>query len=338
MKMYLENGYVNMKDLLKNEFPFLFVVGGRGTGKTYGTLKSILELQNDGCINRFLYIRRSQKEVDLLSSDATNPFKKVNEDLEINVKVEPVRMGLYAFKLNDDIIGYSAGLSTFHNLRGFDFSDVSLILWDEFIPEKTARPIPHEAETLFQLYESVNRNRELQGTEAVKLVALANSNQLANPIFMELNIINSLEKIVLKGGGTYRDKERGLMVVILSESPISAKKKKTALYKLVGKGDFAEMALSNDFADNDRDFIKPQNLSEYNPLTSIGGIAIWRHKSNQLYYACQKEGACEFKTTEHDLKTYKLRYYYLINRYYDGSLLFSDILTKTLFLWYNGLK
>ena len=40
MKMYLNNGYLNMKDILTNKYHFVFMIGGRGTGKTYGTLNS----------------------------------------------------------------------------------------------------------------------------------------------------------------------------------------------------------------------------------------------------------------------------------------------------------
>ena len=40
--LYLENGYVNMAKIIETDVPFIFVIGGRGTGKTYGTLQYML--------------------------------------------------------------------------------------------------------------------------------------------------------------------------------------------------------------------------------------------------------------------------------------------------------
>lgn len=336
MKMYDDNGYVNMPDLLKNSYPFLMVVGGRGTGKTYGSLSGVISMQEAGEINRFLYLRRQQTEVDMVGSEAMSPFKKLNADKDLGITSKSIRQSVYGFfDREEHLIGYAAALSTFRNLRGFDFSDVDIILYDEFIPEPGARPIKHEAETLFNVYESVNRNRELLGDDPVKLCCLSNSNELGNPIFMELGVISKLEKLSINGGGTYRDRDRGLMIVLLRESPISRKKRETALYRLTGSSDFTGMALENTFADNDRDGIRPQSLTEYVLLTTIDGIAIYRHKSNLTYYICNYSGDPEYTTSERDLQRWQLKYYYLFNRYIDGQLSFEDYLTKRLFLMYN---
>ena len=80
MKMYLESGYINMEEILKNDYTFVFIAGGRGTGKTYGGLLSLLHMQNEYKINRFMYLRRTQKEVDAVSSNSTLPFKKINDE------------------------------------------------------------------------------------------------------------------------------------------------------------------------------------------------------------------------------------------------------------------
>lgn len=337
MKMYLESGYLNMRGLIENTWPFLFITGARGTGKTYGGLKSIRELQTDKQINRFLYLRRTQVETDIISGEDTNPFKKINTDTGSNITMKSIKTGIYGFYNEETLIGYAAALSTFRNLRGFDFSDVDIIFYDEFIPEPGARPIKNEASVLFNIYESVNRNRELEGSAPVKLVCCSNSNELGNAIFMELGVLSKLEKLTMTGGGTYRDPERGLMVVILKDSPISKMKENTALYKLTGSGSFADMALRNVFADNDRDAIRPQALTEYgsSPIVTLDGVAIYRHKSKNLYYACSYDGDPEFTTRARDMERFNLKYYYLWNRYIDGELLFENYLTKAIFIAYN---
>ena len=45
-------------------------------------------------------------------------------------------------------------LSTVSNLRGFDMSDCTLLIYDEFIPEPHERPLKNEAAALFNAYEN----------------------------------------------------------------------------------------------------------------------------------------------------------------------------------------
>lgn len=338
MKMFLDNGYINMNDLLTNQYVFLFCVGGRGTGKTYGTLSSLLDLQNAGRIRRFLFLRRTQTECDKVSTNATNPFKKINADKGIDVKIKSIKDGLYGFILDDQCIGYSAALSTFANLRGIDFSDVDVIFFDEFIPERSSYKIKKEGEAYFNLYESINRNRELYGEKPVKFISCSNSNFLGNPIFLELQIIPQLEKILLNGGGTFYDKDRLLQVIILKDSPISEKKQNTALYRLTRNTGFSAMAVNNSFSDADNDLIRPSDLNNYTLLTTITGIAIYKHKSQREFYCCPYDKTPKFTSSERDLENFRQKYFYLINRYIDGELYFQDLLTKYTFLLYNKLR
>ena len=76
MKLYQESGYVNMGAIFDLGLPFNFVVGGRGTGKTYTALKE--------CVERgevFFFLRRTQAQTDLVSIPEFSPFKKLNSDL-----------------------------------------------------------------------------------------------------------------------------------------------------------------------------------------------------------------------------------------------------------------
>ena len=41
--LYLKSGYLNYSEVLDSGVPFIFIVGGRGTGKTYGALKWVHE-------------------------------------------------------------------------------------------------------------------------------------------------------------------------------------------------------------------------------------------------------------------------------------------------------
>ena len=122
MKLYQESGYVNMGAIFDLGLPFNFVVGGRGTGKTYTALKE--------CVERgdvFFFLRRTQAQTDLVSKPEFSPFKKLNSDLGWNVKTAPISKNNAAFfqadadgQMTGSPIGYTGALSTMANIRGFD--------------------------------------------------------------------------------------------------------------------------------------------------------------------------------------------------------------------------
>ena len=85
MRIYDSSGYVNMRDILNEGYPFNFLVGGRGTGKTYTTLKVAKE---DG--RRFMLMRRTQSQADLISKPEFSVFKPLNEDMGWNVMVKSI--------------------------------------------------------------------------------------------------------------------------------------------------------------------------------------------------------------------------------------------------------
>ena len=42
-ELYLDSGYLNAKWVIDLPYPFVFCVGGRGTGKTYGALDTCVQ-------------------------------------------------------------------------------------------------------------------------------------------------------------------------------------------------------------------------------------------------------------------------------------------------------
>ena len=85
MKIYDPNGYVNIEGILDEGYPFNFLVGGRGTGKTYTALKVARERRL-----KFMLMRRTQSQADLISKPEFSVFKPLNHDMMINVEVERI--------------------------------------------------------------------------------------------------------------------------------------------------------------------------------------------------------------------------------------------------------
>ena len=285
--IYLESRYLNIGYILRFHVPFIFCVGGRGTGKTYGALKYVLD---NGV--KFLYMRRTQAQADLINRPEFSPFKSIMRDTGAIILSAPItkyNSAFYRGKIEGDKtipdgapIGYTLALSTVSNLRGFDMSDCELLIYDEFIPEKHERPLKNEAQALFNAYETINRNRELTGAPAMKVLCLANANTIVNPIFEALKIIDKVYAMENSGQVVSINEARGYAIVLLAGSPISERKRDTALYKLTRGSEFESMAIDNSY--NVQFTHQNVNLLEYAPLFTVDGITIYKHKSGAGFY------------------------------------------------------
>lgn len=331
MSLFLDNGFVNMPRLLASRLPFIFVVGGRGTGKTYGALEYVRKQALDG--KKFIYMRRTQDQVDKISQDDFSPFKSVDELTGTITTVQKMAGKTFSFidAPSDKTLGYCFALSTFAKMRGFDASDVSTLVFDEFIPEKHERQIKNEAEAFFNAVETINRNRELTGGEPLQCVLLSNANNMGNPLFLELGLVSRATKMLSKGVDTYRDEKRGLMLVIIQNSPISEAKKQTALYKLTAGSSFQKMAIDNDF-DEQCSNLRHAPLKELRPLVGVGEITIYTHKSeNWLYVSTHRTGSpLTFGSSVAELNRFRLQYMWVWEAYMMRRVYFEEYLCELL--------
>lgn len=340
MDLFLESGYLDMQKLMELPYTFIFIVGARGTGKTYGSLKYAYQHHK-----KFIYMRRTQSQTDLINKPDFSPFKAINRDIGSSVVSKPVNKYTAAFyegeehdgalKASGEPLGYTAALSTISNLRGFDASDVELIIYDEFIPEYHERPIKAEGEALLNAYETINRNRELSGEPPVKLILMANSNRLDNPVFIHLGLVNAAERLQKSNKDLYTDPARSLCIISVHDSPISKLKSDTDLYKLRNNTGFSDMALENRFTLEDEKLIRYMPLKEYKPHTTAGELKILKHKSRQEYYCIlARIPDPEYSSDPSDLKRFKTEQWRLFKAYMDRRVYFNDQMSRAVFLDY----
>lgn len=295
MNLYLENGYLNMPEIIETGYPFIFIPAARGTGKTYGTLKYFTEQHE-----KIILLRRTQTETDLQNDpqgDGTS-FQPVFNDLGIPWHVYKKKNIGYVvndqegFTYNNgdpDIAAVNIALSTFSNVRGaFDFSYINHVFYDEFIAESHVKKIKNEGMAFANFFESVNRNREIAGRDPLQVILAANAVNMANDIFMYFDIISHAEEM-LQTGEEIRAVGNKLIVIPMN-SPISEKKKNTALYQAVNN-EFSEMAINNKFILNDFTYVKSMPLNEYQCLFQAGDLFIYRHKSRHEFYVTFRKGS-----------------------------------------------
>lgn len=333
MKLYDNNGYVNIRAILDRGITFNFVVGGRGTGKTFTALSEVVE---EG--RKFMFMRRTQEQADTINKPQFSPFKPVNRVRGWDIRTAPISKKNSAFYNgeSDSPIGYTCALSTVATLRGFDASDVELLIYDEFIPEPHERPIKNEGLAFLNAYETINRNRELDGRKPLQVLALANSNLLANPVFMELGIVNKAFEMCVKKQELSIDEKRGIAIYLLHDSPISARKNTTALYKVAGDGDFSAMAINNAFARDDGVIIKSMSLSAYNPIVSVGEICIYMEKSGKGFYVSPhvKGEPVRYGCGSTEIRRFKNTYAWLWVEHLRGRIIFESAMCEILLTKY----
>lgn len=264
--------------------PFTFIIGGRGIGKTYSAIgKGVLEFEN-----AFLYLRNTKEQLQESCGAFGNPFKKWAADHDRDIKLERERNHAVIKEYKNDgqkvinyDIGAGANLSTFENLRGVDLSNIGYILFDEFIENRTLTFDQFHA--FLHMYETVNRNRELEGLPPVICVLLSNAQRLGNPILRGFNLIPVIEGMQKAGQRSYAS---GNIRIELPFSEVSEEKRKTALYQAVNGTDFNSEALDNNFINDSFTNVKKVNISEYTPVICIDNIYIYKHKSDGTFYAC----------------------------------------------------
>lgn len=324
--------YYDVHEDLDRGLTFNFIIGGRGIGKTFSALRSAVSLSGN-----FIYLRRSKTEIELCALPETNPFKAVNNFDGTDYKIQ--RAGDLSTILDPEgnVRGYAMALSTFGNLRGVDFSDVNLILFDEFVPQKNARPIKAEDEAFFNLYETVNRNRELDGLPPVRVLMLSNAVSINSPILAALGLVGILERMIAKGKEYYIDRDRSILVRLPYDADFAAEKSMTALYRLTAGSRYADHAIGNKFAYDSWYNVRSRPLGEYTPVCSYDDLYIYAHKSRREYYVCRSAADCpHYNSQDTQLNFRKNHGIRFRDAAISGKMVFSDFAAKA--VMYEVLK
>lgn len=335
-RLYEESGYISASDLIDCKPPWVWACGGRGIGKTYGVIK---ELLNRG--KKFILLRKSQVMADSVSTPELSPFKPVIADTGIELRYRTVTGVTIAYRVDTDTpqdVCMILALSTIANRRGIDATDYEYLIYDEFISEQHENVrIKDEYRAFENAYETLNRNRELQGKPPLKVIALANAFDLGNPYFMGMRIITPVYRMMQNNQESITFPDRGIRVVVYRKSPISDLKSKTQLYKVNQGSEYNRFALKNEFVYDDRLTIKSMPIKEFKALVGLGELAIYKHKSERLYYVTEyKQGSIQpyYDSRPSDLMRFMRRYLYLYDLLYTDKLVFEKYEYQRLFQLY----
>lgn len=329
MGLYLDSGYVNVRYCMGFNMPFTIIIGGRATGKTFNSQLVCIE---DHLI--YMLMRRTQAQADIISKPAFSPIKPVADYLHRSFVIDAATKYNGTITTDDDgehqLIGYTAALSTFSNLRGFSGEDIQVIIFDEFIPELHERALKHEDSAFFNVIETINRNRELNGGRPVQTLLLSNSNSLNSPILAALDLVKVIAKMMDKGQEEYINPNRGIAIFLLYNSMISELKRDTALYRATAGTDFAAMALDNEFAYDDLSDVKSLPLKGFKLKMQVGPYYIYQ-ADRFLYVSSHAQGtpASVYEDTEIDKRRFVREHPAFLQKILKHKLRYESFQAKT---------
>lgn len=330
-----------------------FFVGGRGTGKTYGSLKGAYEDALKGYGHGFILLRRTEKERKL--NEAFNPFTKFNRKSGHTAMTAPLTKdvsGIYKGVPGDEgnlvpsgaPVGYMFALSTLAGMRsiGMDDEAVDKLVYDEFIPEPHVRLLKQEGDAFLNAFETFNRNRELElGLPPLQCYLMANANRIDNPIFQGLGLVPIVERMYRKDQEDFYNVKRGFALHLLHDAEFEEQKKETSIARLTEGSDFYDMAYGNKFAYNDFTSIRRLDAKGFTPFFAVGNAHVWQRKNQTELYATYKDGSFAYRYDQRNHADVMLgrRHGSLFRRAYAAGLItFESYELKSLLLDFFAVK
>ena len=330
--LYTKDGFLNLswidKEADRINAAFVVILGTRQIGKTYGTLKLMLDKKRN-----FILMRRTQTEADFITNGTLNPFLSLGRT-DIKVKKESQYIGKIQAETENgyDAIGITLSLTCVSKIRGFSGVAFTDLVYDEFIPESHVNRIRNEGDAFLNAVVTISGNREIEGKPPLRSWLLANSNNIGSPILKALNITEKVESMDKSGQELSILPDRGMIIVLAKATELSSKRKKTSLMKAINKeSEFSKMAFDNEFSYNDAEHVTRKDLKQYTLIASvIGVLSIWKGKNdNSLYVTSYRKSNREYANTERgnrELLTClpSLKVYYTLNSTFFESLAIKE--------------
>lgn len=311
---------------------FNFVIGNRGSGKTYGS--------KVWCINRylktgeqFIYLRRYDTEAKKVGPTFFSSISNIYPDK----KLKYFRGELL---IDEAPCGYIMALTKSADIKSLDYPRVETIIFDEFLLERGIHHyIKDEVKFFLNFYETIARMRD------VRVLFLANSTSLINPYFKYFGI-------TLPFGSKFNSGEEWLIELVANQEFIAAKKQ-TRFSKLIKDTDYEKYSVENKFVYDVKSFVeKKRGNCKYcfSMVYENETYGVWTNRETRLCYVDKDyQDSCKFKlgfrvddfqdgikmVTNPGSDNF---FRFLLMHYKNGTIRFGDIQTKEIFVKIANIK
>lgn len=248
--------YYSPTQALSYNTPFIFSMGSRSIGKTFGwtdyAVRRFLKKKR-----KFMYMRRYDEDLKLTAPGLFNNVCHNHQD--VIMQVDGNGKSATPLKIGGELAGMTVALSKAYKYKSVNLSDYDTIFFDEFLPED-GKYLSDEVGMVLNFYQTVARGYNQPIRPEVKFVFVANNVTLNNPYFRELKI---REKIVL-GQRYLVDSDRAWVVEMTDNKEITNEILTTPFGKMIAKTRYGDYALHAQFYLDDDTFIqKPTGKSTY---------------------------------------------------------------------------
>lgn len=269
---------------------FNFVVGVRGGGKTFNTLKQRIErFEKTG--EQFIYLRRRGVDIDdACDSNKNKDGKDLFADLRdkgyfkgVELKAVSDKSGGYNLYYNDKLMGYGRALSTMR--RSTSLPKVTFIMYDEFLIDDSPGSRDsylnrgNEMFLLLNMYETVARGRD------IPVFFIGNAFSMVNPYFLELGIrIQDIEENKIYKGKTWT-------AIFWRDPDFISEREKTQFYQATKNTRFNKHAFQNDFYLDKKDFIRRRSKDSEHQFSLVYldiSYGVWVDWDKGTYYVSTK--------------------------------------------------
>ena len=273
------NIYWDIKRPLSYNCLWNFILGMRGGGKTYGSLKwcieQHLEHKKKGENWQFMYVRRMKSELEKLTiSRGGRIFNAVQKEFPTHdLKAES-----NVLTCDKEICGYGVPLSTASILKSDAFPDVKVIIFDEFIIDNrgTYHYLKDEVTKFLDLYETVARGRD------VIVFFLSNAVSVANPYFDYFHLDKPRNGDIQRFG-----QSKQILVQNFVSQALSVQKKQSRFGQIINGTEYSSYAYDNEWLLDNTDFIehKTQRCHYYVTLRYNGNwLGVWMDSETWVFY------------------------------------------------------
>ena len=245
----------NLRRTLTHNMLISVIVGNRGGGKSYGAKEYAI----DNFIKRgeqFGYIRRYKDDIKESSIQFFKDIEHQYPDYEFKVDGKYFYIRLKPADENEkwtdeDIAGYQFILSTANNKKSISYPKITLLIYDEFLLDKSGnqRYLNNEPIALLNLYETIAR----PGTDHPRVVMfmLANALSITNPFFLYWDL-KMPEKQDKNGKWIWKHPTRPILVEDVRNEKFIDTKRNTEFGRLIEGTTYSNYSIDNKFLlDND---------------------------------------------------------------------------------------
>lgn len=268
---------------------YMFLIGARGLGKTYGAKKkAIAAFLRNG--EQFIYLRRYSTELrgrGTFFADIQYEFP--DTDFRVNgqfAQCSPASERKTKHR-EWETLGYFVQLSNAQAQKSVAYPKVTTIIFDEFIIEKGAlHYLPDEAKAFNDFYSTVDRWKD-----KTRVLFLANAVSIMNPYFLEYGIeVNA-------STGEFVRKHDGFIVCHFADSAKFATGVfQTNFGRFIQGTEYANYSVDSSFKDNTDRMVgfKPKEAKYAFTLeTRKGTFSVWGDSTYARWFIQEKRPKAE---------------------------------------------